>query len=27
VLDVDGPRIDVRFIDEDGNEHYRTALP
>ena len=27
VLDVDGPRIDLRYIDEDGNEHYRTALP
>lgn len=27
VLDVDGPHIDVRYVDEDGNEHYRTALP
>jgi hypothetical protein len=27
VLDVDGPKIDVRYIDEDGAEHFRTQLP
>ncbi len=27
VLDVDGPHIDIRYVDEDGHEHYRTTLP
>jgi hypothetical protein len=27
VLDIDGPHIVVRYVDEDGNEHWRTELP
>jgi Calcineurin-like phosphoesterase len=27
VLDVDGPRIHARYVDEDGNEHWSTDLP
>ncbi|HEX8085400.1 MAG TPA: metallophosphoesterase [Solirubrobacteraceae bacterium] len=27
VLDVDGPQIRVRYVDEDGDMHYETVLP
>jgi calcineurin-like phosphoesterase family protein len=27
VLDVDGPRIEVQYIDEDGERHWSTELP